>query len=444
MNKKGFTLIELLAVIIILGILMLIAIPSVTTYINNSRKSTYASTIKEIIKGTVVRVNNGDLDIFDTNTTYYIPTSAIKLESGKMQSPYGKIENDAYVVVTYNGESYDYYYIGKDEANVGIGEVTKSENISRDSIQSDLGTINTSVGIDGREYIVVFDENLSAGTAQLASRKVSGKGNTDSNLGSGGKICRKATTLHSSTCAGNRYGCYYGGNGLYQLQEEIVFGSLVESNTLVPGNAFDCDVNADGTYDPETERFYYIGQEGNNVNLIFYSNVYNGEVNKTAGTNYDNSGESWHGPRTAYEHLPSKDQWTNNQLIAPGTRQITNELGGTTVNNNSHEIEPFTYTDKVARLATFQEIYNISVIDDGYVDLEYSVYLVENTRYDSDTDTSPNRPDYYLETPDSDYPDVNVVSGYNAPTLANGGDVGQYSYTGVRPVITILLSNLEY
>ena len=31
MNKKGFTLIELLAVIIILGVLMIIAIPSVTT-----------------------------------------------------------------------------------------------------------------------------------------------------------------------------------------------------------------------------------------------------------------------------------------------------------------------------------------------------------------------------------------------------------------------------
>ena len=50
--KKGFTLIELLAVIIILGILMLVAIPSVTKYISDSRKEGYVATAKTIIDGT--------------------------------------------------------------------------------------------------------------------------------------------------------------------------------------------------------------------------------------------------------------------------------------------------------------------------------------------------------------------------------------------------------
>ena len=60
-SKKGFTLIELLAVIIILGILMIIAIPSVTKYISDSRKEAYVDTAKEIVSGTRNVVNEGKL-----------------------------------------------------------------------------------------------------------------------------------------------------------------------------------------------------------------------------------------------------------------------------------------------------------------------------------------------------------------------------------------------
>lgn len=49
LNKKGFTLIELLAVIVILGILMLIAIPAVTKYINSSRFDAFKSNASAFI-----------------------------------------------------------------------------------------------------------------------------------------------------------------------------------------------------------------------------------------------------------------------------------------------------------------------------------------------------------------------------------------------------------
>lgn len=50
MNKKGFTLIELLAVILILGIIALIAIPTVNTVIMEARIGAWKATANQVIK----------------------------------------------------------------------------------------------------------------------------------------------------------------------------------------------------------------------------------------------------------------------------------------------------------------------------------------------------------------------------------------------------------
>ena len=132
-NKKGFTLIELLAVIIILGVLMIIAIPSVTEYISSSRKSAFADSAVSYIDGTRTMVNQAQkVQFFDVNTLYLVPvgheeeSSCVSLEKGGA-SPYSDTWEYAYVGVTYNGTSYNYYFIAKDSSNQGINFVSQEE-----------------------------------------------------------------------------------------------------------------------------------------------------------------------------------------------------------------------------------------------------------------------------------------------------------------------------
>lgn len=49
MNKKGFTLIELLAVIIIIGIIAVITVPSVISYTKSANETSYNILIKNVV-----------------------------------------------------------------------------------------------------------------------------------------------------------------------------------------------------------------------------------------------------------------------------------------------------------------------------------------------------------------------------------------------------------
>ena len=128
MNKKnkGFTLIELLAVIVILGLLMAIAIPSVTMYITNSKKKTVVTSMEAYIGSLINEVNNLEYSFTSTNTIYAVPVECLAIDRGG-KSPFGEwhqASNDywAYVLVQYDDEtsSYIYGYTFKDSAGYGI------------------------------------------------------------------------------------------------------------------------------------------------------------------------------------------------------------------------------------------------------------------------------------------------------------------------------------
>ena len=84
-NKKGFTLVELLAVIVILAVLALVAMPNVTRLMNDSRKNAQTSYTNSQISGTVPKGPDESLitgQMFNGVSYDYYCVSYAKLVSG--------------------------------------------------------------------------------------------------------------------------------------------------------------------------------------------------------------------------------------------------------------------------------------------------------------------------------------------------------------------------
>ena len=227
------------------------------------------------------------------------------------------------------------------------------------------------------------------------------------------------------------------------------FGNMsVTQKKLNSGDAFDCDVNGDGTYDPNTERFYYVSDyyntstkefEDDAAVLIYYNNVSKGKPSNNTAYRYDSIGQNLHGPIKAIEQLPSTSEWRNVSL-KNSVRAILNENGGNTTKEETLPSD-FSYAGYSARLLTVQEIKSACNITEGIGitgELDNCNYLMENTGY-SNSDFN----GYWLENAWS----VNSANAWYAVGSSRRMNYSSPNATGglgVRPAIEVLKSNIEY
>ena len=259
--------------------------------------------------------------------------------------------------------------------------------------------------------------------------------------------CIRATTLHSGSAG--------------------TYGNYGTKGVLKSGDAFDCDVNGDGSYNSSNERFYFVSDyydtstkkwDTSYAVLIFYSNTRNGSIYRSPEDeyyypygefSYDTSRNSANGPRNLVKHFPTTTTWKNVSLKKT-SRQILTEKSTNTVSGTSSATLPsnFSYSGKAARLLTAQEISkacgNIAVPceDTGYGYNTTCYNTLQNCSYFMEGDD-----DWWLENP-SDYSDAIKVgskySGRTTTSISVHSTDSNLKSAGVRPAIEVKKSDILY
>lgn len=186
-NDKGFTLIELLAVIVIMGILMMVAIPAVSRTIENSRKDTFVDVAKQYANQvkTLWAADGLECKALTEADDKYVVSSAVAAG------------NDYYVVIdTANSDDYPVLLEQGGKSSWGNRNVT--------------GYVRVNVTAAGDRVKTDYFVALSDGTHAIKDTNNPKRGSVKSGTGTGSdvanvnaqfdKVKKGATTANTYTC----------------------------------------------------------------------------------------------------------------------------------------------------------------------------------------------------------------------------------------------------
>ncbi len=252
------------------------------------------------------------------------------------------------------------------------------------------------------------------------------------------EVCRRATILHTEECGENQICADVGYTTTGSKGTSIItYGNLGTKGILTSGDAFDCDVNGDGIYDSETERFYYVTdlEESHDTAVMIHSKNFRGTEFVVIPWNltYKNTD----GPSNFMyqsELLGYSKKWTNIKL--KNKDRVIKDENGVIINNQ------FTY-DSPVRLLTHQEIEHCNIQEGDpttWFNHSSCTFLFENTIF------AVNSSGYWLET---------IKSNSDAEVWHLGmyyeSDKALFAFKSIknglcdfRPVIEIPKSNINY
>ena len=158
MNSKGFTLIELLAVITIMGILLLVAIPAISRTIENSRRDafvdvtkTYINTVRSAVLANELKCGTDNIDVaaVEDDTYYFVIDSTLQdtkdlMESGGL-SPWSNAPVKGYVKWVKSGTSSTYYAILADSGRHGLNAEIEEKSLNRSAIITRTGKYTNTI-----------------------------------------------------------------------------------------------------------------------------------------------------------------------------------------------------------------------------------------------------------------------------------------------------------
>ena len=160
LNKKGFTLVELLAVIVILGIIMLVAIPAVTGYITGTRKEGFLELAREVTSSISEKIANGEYVLDDNNTIYVFDWNNASMDQ-KPKSPFGGEIVDAYVYVTLDDEyAPTYYFTALDENGYYIAPNRSVDDLTAKDVKStNMTSISGTMYVENKDNMIMINAN---------------------------------------------------------------------------------------------------------------------------------------------------------------------------------------------------------------------------------------------------------------------------------------------